>query len=191
MNKEYKRRFQSYDCLLMIYNIMQSKYRDRITCVCTREVVSPHQICSCSVPRNDRGPVHYMQCTGTTLHLYSVHKVKVVPFILISAKLSSLFHMHCFSTGTTLRYSLLHNLSVYGLSRGYLSLYHVYLTNRQSCARFSSVITSCRLPQSQISVHCTFNIFINDLHEVINQLLSLLCADDLTDHRPSSDRTTA
>jgi hypothetical protein len=61
------------------------------------------------------------------------------------------------------------------------------------CA-FAVLLLRCQ-PQLKCHIwdHCTLNIFNNVLHDVrvINCLLSLLCADDLTVYRLSSDRTAA
>jgi hypothetical protein len=90
------------------------------------------------------------------------------------------FHMPCFFISLT--------FNNYGLSSGYINWFHSYLTNRESCVRFSGLFSSpfvvlSGVPQGSVLGPLVFNIFINDLCEVINHSSCLLFADDLKVYR--------
>jgi hypothetical protein len=83
---------------------------------------------------------------------------------------------------------LLHKLSYYGLSCGYLNWFLSYLTKRQSSVRFSGILSSpfvalSGVLQGSVLGALLFNIFINDLCDVINHSNCLLFADDLKAYR--------
>jgi hypothetical protein len=66
---------------------------------------------------------------------------------------------------------ILHKLSCFGFFDGYLSWFYSYLTNRQSRVRVSG---NPSLPfQVTSGVHLLFNVFINDLCNSVNHLISI------------------
>jgi hypothetical protein len=79
---------------------------------------------------------------------------------------------------------LLRKFNNYGLSSGYLNRFLSYLTNRQSRVPYSAILSSHFVVQTGVFQGSVlgpfvFNIFINDLCDVINHFNGLIFADDL------------
>jgi hypothetical protein len=78
---------------------------------------------------------------------------------------------------------LLQKLSAFGLSGGCVNCFCSYLTNRRSQVRISGILSSpfvvvCGVPQGSVLGPLFFNIFMNDLCDVINYSRYLLFSDD-------------
>jgi hypothetical protein len=79
---------------------------------------------------------------------------------------------------------LLQKLNAFGLSGGYVNWFCSYLTNRQSQVRVSGILSSpfvvlSGVPQGSVLGPLLFNIFMNDLCDVINYSWYILFADDV------------
>jgi hypothetical protein len=79
---------------------------------------------------------------------------------------------------------LLQKLSAFGLSGGYVNWFCSYLTNRQSQFRVSGILSSpfivlSGVPQGSVLGPLLFNLFMNDLCDIINYSRYLLFADDI------------
>jgi hypothetical protein len=79
---------------------------------------------------------------------------------------------------------LLQKLSAFGFSGGYVNWFCSYLTKRQSQVSVSGIISSpfvvlSGVPQGSVLGPLLFNIFMNDLCDVINYSRYFLFADDI------------
>jgi hypothetical protein len=79
---------------------------------------------------------------------------------------------------------LLHKLSAFGHSGGYINWFRSYLPNRQSQVRVSGILSSplevlSGVPQGSVLGPLLFNVFINDLCDAIAHSKYLRFADDI------------
>jgi hypothetical protein len=118
--------------------------------------------------------------------------VKVLMGLVVFEKLDSSVNFRSTNSSIFVNhptlYRLLHKLNNYGLSSGYINWIHSYLTSRESCGSSSGLfsfpfVVLSGVPQKSILWSLLFNIFINDLPEVIDHYSCLLFADDLKVYR--------
>jgi hypothetical protein len=102
------------------------------------------------------------------LPLYSVRKAELIIYFDFNNAFDIVAHA-----------LLLHKLDNCALSSGYLNWFIGYLSNRQSCVRFSGIILLpfvllSGVPQESVLRALPFSILINDLRDVINHSNGLL-----------------
>jgi hypothetical protein len=93
------------------------------------------------------------------------------------------------SVSDTVRHNiLLHKLCNFGLPSSYVGWFHSYLDNRHYSVRISGTLSFCftansGVPQGPTLGPLLFNIFINDICNIIHNSRYLLFADDLKIYR--------
>jgi hypothetical protein len=83
---------------------------------------------------------------------------------------------------------LLHKLSAFGLSSGYINWFRSYLSNRTSQVRVSGALSApfvvlSGVPQGSVLGPLLINAFINDICDVVAHSRYLLFADDIKMYR--------
>jgi hypothetical protein len=113
---------------------------------------------------------------------------KSLMWYLVAIKFSvANYYCHCFCCYHHQHYPhnlLLHKLTNFRLSSGYVSWFHSYLINRQSFVCISgafscSFVEKYGVPHRSSLAHLLFNISINDICDSVLNLKYLPSADDL------------